>query len=97
VTCFELREFPNVTWAVRSLKKSFTMLYVFGGHFSFLSRATIPGCQALSNAPAVFSARRQHLSPHFLLIPMNSEMVCMASAVDGVYCFLLQCFVHVAM
>ena len=30
VTHFELREFPSVTWPVRSLKNSFIMLYVFG-------------------------------------------------------------------
>ena len=82
VTRFELREFPSVTWAVRSLKKSFTMSYVFGGHFIFLSRARIPGCQALSKAPAMSRARRQHLSPRFLLRPTKSETDFMASAVD---------------
>ena len=82
VTRFQLREFPSVTWVVQSLKKSFTMLYVFGGHFSFLSRARIPGCQALSKAPAMSRARRQHLSPRFLLRPTKSETDFMASAVE---------------
>ena len=47
VTRFELRQFPTVTWAGRSPKKSFTMLNMLWGHFSFLSRAWIPSCQAL--------------------------------------------------
>ena len=82
VTRFELREFPSVTWVVWSRKKSFTMLNMLGGHFSFLSQARIPGCQALSKAPAMSRARRQHLSPRFLLCPTKSETVFMASAVD---------------
>ena len=51
VTRFQLREFPSVTWTVRSRKKSFTMLNMLGGHFSFLSRARIPGCKRCRNLP----------------------------------------------
>jgi len=67
VTRFELMEFPNVTWTVRSHKKSFTR-YVFGGHFSFLSRARIPGCQALLKAPAM-SSQEATLKSSFSAVP----------------------------
>jgi hypothetical protein len=38
--------------------------------------------QALSKSPTMSRARRQHLSPLFLLCPSKSETVFMASAVD---------------
>jgi hypothetical protein len=36
----------------------------------------------LSNAPAMYSGRRQHFCPSFLLWQTNSETVFMVSAVD---------------
>ena len=43
------------------------MLYVFRGHFIFLSCFRITGWQALSKAPARSSARRQHFIFRFLM------------------------------
>jgi hypothetical protein len=56
----------NITWAVRSLRKSRTKLYIFGRQLRFHSWARIPGCQALSKAPAMSSTRRQHFCPILL-------------------------------
>ena len=75
VTCFVLRELPNLKWAMWSRKKSSTILYMFRGQLSFLRRARIPGCQALSKVPTMSRARRQHLSPCFLLVPAKSMTV----------------------
>ena len=81
MTLFVLRELPNLKWAVRNRRKSSTIMYVFRGQLSFLRRAKIPGCQALSKAPAMSRARRQHLSPRFLLVPAKSKTFFKASTV----------------
>ena len=67
VTCLELTELPNITWAARLFKKSLTVLKIFGGQFRFRSQASIQECQALSKATAMSSARRQHFCPICLL------------------------------
>jgi hypothetical protein len=60
VTYLELNEFPNVTWAVQSTVNIW-------GTFQFPEPGKNSGCQVLSNAPAMYSGRRQHFCPSFLL------------------------------
>ena len=61
VTFFSLEENPMLQCADRLLMKSRSKLYMLVGHFSFRSSARRPGCQALSKAPTISRARRQHL------------------------------------
>ena len=59
---------------------------MFGGHFCSQSLARIPGCQALSKAPAMSSAKRQHFVSSLRARPAKLTTVVV---VEGFYYFIL--------